>query len=33
MEKIVLQWVVQPVEDTARVSAMFCFKNCNVNEN
>lgn len=33
MEKIVLQWDVQVVEDTARVTAMYCFKNCNVNEN
>lgn len=33
MEKIVLQWDVQAVEDTARVTAMYCFKNCNVNEN
>lgn len=33
MEKIVLQWDVQTVEDTARVTAIYCFKNCSVNEN
>jgi hypothetical protein len=33
MEKIVLKWDVQPVEDTARITAMFCFKNCEKNEN
>ena len=29
MEKIVLKWDVQSIEDVARVTAMYCFKNCN----
>lgn len=33
MEKIILQWEIQPVEDTARVTAMYCFKNCSANQN
>ena len=33
MEKIVLKWDVELIEDTARVTAMFCFKNCSVNQN
>lgn len=33
MEKIVLKWEVQTVEDTSRVTAMYCFKTCSVNEN
>ena len=28
MEKIVLKWDVQSIEDAARVTAMYCFKNC-----
>jgi hypothetical protein len=33
MEKIILEWDVETVEDEARVTAMYCFKSCSVNEN
>ncbi len=33
MEKIVLEWDVQNVEDEARVTAMYCFKSYSVNQN
>lgn len=33
MENIVLTWDVMSVEDTSRVTAMYCFKNCSVNNN
>lgn len=33
MDKIVIQWDVQSIEDMARVTAMYCFKSCSVNEN
>lgn len=33
MEKIVLKWDVQSIEDAARVTAMYCFKTCSVNQN
>lgn len=33
MEMIILKWDVQSIEDAARVTAMFCFKNCSVNQN
>ena len=33
MDKIVLKLDVELIEDTARVTSMFCFKNCSVNQN
>lgn len=33
MEKIVLKWQVIKVKDSARASAMYCFKNCDKNKN
>lgn len=33
MERIILKWDTHPVEDTGRVTAMYCFKSCSVNEN
>ena len=28
IEKIKLTWEVPEIEDTSRVTAMYCFKNC-----
>ena len=33
MEKVVLKWDAHSIKDAARVTAMFCFKNCSVNQN
>lgn len=33
MEKIILKWDVHSVEDTTRVTAMYCFKSCSANQN
>ncbi len=33
MEKIVLEWKTETIEDEARVTAMYCFKSCSVNQN
>ena len=33
MENILLTWNVMSIEDISRVTAMYCFKNCSVNEN
>lgn len=33
MEKIVLEWDIVEIVDEARVTAMYCFKGCRVNEN
>lgn len=33
MEKIVLKWEVQNLKDSARIAAMYCFKNCEKNQN
>lgn len=33
MEKIVLNWDIQAIEDAERVTATYCFKSCNVNNN
>jgi len=33
MKKITLKWKVTKVKDTARASAMYCFKNCEKNQN
>ena len=33
MGKIVLTWEVETIEDEARVTAMYCFKSCSVNQN
>lgn len=33
MEKsIVVTWEVEELEDEARITAMYCFKSCSVNE-
>ncbi len=33
MKKIVLKWKVAKVKDSSRVSSMYCFKNCDKNQN
>lgn len=33
MKKIKLNWNVSKEKDTARVSAMYCFKSCSANKN
>lgn len=33
MESIVIEWEIEEIEEEARVTAMFCFKNCGVNQN
>ena len=33
MKEIVIQYKVEEITDDARVSTMYCFKNCSVNEN
>ena len=33
MKKIVLKWKAVKTKDNARVSAMYCFKNCDKNQN
>lgn len=30
-EKIIIEWNIEETADEARVTAMYCFKNCNVN--
>ena len=32
-ENITIEWEVEEIEDESRVTAMFCFKNCDVNAN
>lgn len=32
-EKITLEWDVQIIEDNARITATYCFKNCSANQN
>ena len=32
-ESIEIEWEVEEIEDESRVTAMFCFKNCDVNQN
>ncbi len=32
-EKIILNWKVREIVNTARVTAMYCFKNCVNNQN
>lgn len=33
MKTITLKWKVVKVKDSARASAMYCFKNCEKNQN
>ena len=33
MDKIVVEWEVEVIEDEARITTMYCFKSCDVNEN
>lgn len=33
MKEIIIKWDVEDIEDTARITAMYCFKSCSVNEN
>lgn len=33
MKTITLKWTVAKVKDSSRVSAMYCFKNCDKNQN
>lgn len=32
-EKVVFVWTEEEIEDKARYGAMYCFKNCSVNQN
>ena len=33
MESIVIEWEIEEIEEESRVTAMYCFKNCGVNQN
>ncbi len=33
MQKIILTWNVKKVKNVARITAMYCFKSCSVNQN
>lgn len=33
MEKLKVSWIVKKVKNAARVNAMYCFKNCDKNQN
>lgn len=32
-KKIKIQWTVKTIKNTARVNMMYCFKNCEANQN
>ena len=32
-EEIVIEWQVEEIEDDSRVTSMYCFKSCSVNQN
>lgn len=32
-ETIVVEWEIEEIEDESRVTAMYCFKSCDVNQN
>lgn len=31
MDKIIIEWNVEEITDEARLTAMYCFKSCNIN--
>ena len=33
MKKVKVTWTVKKVKDSSRVNAMYCFKNCDKNQN
>jgi hypothetical protein len=33
MKEIVLNWEVPSIQEEARATAMYCFKNCSTNQN